>query len=108
MKKRFVDQMEKMDRYYQDSMAQLSSNMEKISSSIADGFSLLQTLLVPQQPMYPHQLMYPHQAYRYHNLAHHSDHGVCFNASPDISLPPPQLCDTEESELSVPAVPRRN
>lgn len=58
MKKRFVEHMEKMDKQYTDNMTLLSGNMEKLTNSIADGFSLLRGMLVPQhpQPMYsPYQ-----------------------------------------------------
>ena len=103
MKKHFLDQMETMDRQYQDSMAQLSSNMVKISNSIANGFSLLQTLLVTQQPMYPHQPMYTLQPFEYHKLPHHSGHRDRLNAGQHISQPPLQPCDTED-ESSVPPV----
>jgi len=54
VKKRLVEQMYAVDKDYNENMTKLSSNMEKLTNSIADGFSLLRNLLTPQpQPMYP-------------------------------------------------------
>ena len=97
MKKCLVDQMERMSRQYQDSVTQLSSNIKKISNSIADGCSMLQTQSVPQQPMYPHQPMYTLQPYEYHNIPHrnngHQDHLMQVNT---FQYPPFQPCDIED------------
>ena len=41
VKKRMFDRMEKMDKQYADTMDRLSKNMEKLTNSIANGFSLL-------------------------------------------------------------------
>lgn len=63
VKKRLVDQMYAVDKEYSENMTKLSGNMEKLTNSISDGFSLLRNLLTPQpQPMYPYQQMYsnPH------------------------------------------------
>ena len=38
IKKRIIDQMDKMDKEYSTNMKSLSSNMEKLTNSIADGF----------------------------------------------------------------------
>ena len=54
IKRRLVDQMDRMERQYSNSMSRLSANMEKMTNSIAEGFSFLQNLV--QQPLYP----YPH------------------------------------------------
>ena len=51
IKKRIVDQMDKMDDEYTENMKKISSNMEKLTNSIADGFSLLKNLLMPEQPI---------------------------------------------------------
>jgi len=47
--------MEEMDKQYTETMTRLSSNMEKLTNSIADGFALLKnTLYCPPPPsMYP-------------------------------------------------------
>ena len=52
MKKWLVNHIEK---HYQDNMAKMSANMEKLSFNIGAGFSILQGLLVPQQNMLSHQ-----------------------------------------------------
>ena len=45
LKKKLIDQMEQMDRLYNGHMKKLSANMEKLTSLITTGFSLLQGLL---------------------------------------------------------------
>ena len=55
MKKRLVNHIEIMEEHYQDNMAKMSANMEKLSYSIGAGFSILPGLLVPQQNMLSHQ-----------------------------------------------------
>ena len=44
-----------MEEHYQENMAKMSANMEKLSFNIDAGFSFLQGLLVPQQNMLSHQ-----------------------------------------------------
>ena len=57
MKKRLVNHIEIMEEHYQDNMAKMSANMEKLSYSIGAGFSILQGLLVTQQNMLSQQQM---------------------------------------------------
>ena len=57
MKKRLVNHIEIMEEHYQDNMAKMSANMEKLSFNIGAGFSILQGLLVPQQNMLSQQQM---------------------------------------------------
>ena len=45
IKKQLIDRMERMDKQYMETMTKLSSNMEKMVNSIADGFSLLKNTL---------------------------------------------------------------
>ena len=52
IKKRLVDQMEKFDTQYSAHISKLSDNLEKLSNTIGEGFSLLKHLVVPQQPPY--------------------------------------------------------
>lgn len=52
IKKRLVDQMDSFEKEYSENMTKLSANMEKLSNSIAEGFSLLKHLIAPQQPSY--------------------------------------------------------
>ena len=67
VKRRLLDQMQKMDTQHVNNMAKLSTNMDRLTDSIADGFSLLRGLLLQQPPMYqpPQQQMYPSQ-HMYH------------------------------------------
>ena len=51
-KKRLLDQMDRMDMQYNENMSKLSGNMDRLTSSIVDGFALLRGLLLPQQPAY--------------------------------------------------------
>lgn len=52
IKKRLVEQMDDMDRKYAENMERMSRNMEKLSESIANGFVLLnRMLMVQQQPL---------------------------------------------------------
>ena len=57
MKKRLMNHIEKIEEHYQDNMAKMSTNMEKLSYSIGAGFSILPGLLVPQQNMLSQQQM---------------------------------------------------
>ena len=62
VKKRLVEQMDKFDKEYSESMQILTSNMEKIGNSIAEGFNVLKHLIGPQ-PSYPYPppIYNPHQ-----------------------------------------------
>ena len=59
-----------MDNEYSQNMNRLTSNMEKLSSSIADGFAMLRQMMIqpygmpPAQPGHTYQSysMYPHPA----------------------------------------------
>ena len=55
VKKKLVDQMEKLDKQHTENLTKLTGNMEKLTNSIADGFALLRSVLAPPQtqPMYP-------------------------------------------------------
>ena len=55
VKKRLLDQMDRMDTQYSENMSKLSANMDRLTNSIADGFALLRGLLLPQQPAYHSQ-----------------------------------------------------
>ena len=50
IKKRLVEQMDKMDKKYAENMERMSSNMEKLTESISDGFALLKQMMMYQQP----------------------------------------------------------
>ena len=80
LKKKLVEQMERTEKQHQDSISQLFSSMEKISGSIADGFSLLKTFLLPppthHQPQvytpYPYTVLPPPGPGSYMDGAQHS------------------------------------
>ena len=61
IKKRLVEQIDIMDRRYAENVEKMSQNMEKITSSIADGFTFLKQFMMYQQPapMY-HSQPYPY------------------------------------------------
>jgi len=61
VKKRLVDRMGQVDKQYAENMAKMTQNMEKLTESISEGFSLLKTFLMFQQPssMFPSQGPYP-------------------------------------------------
>ena len=60
MKKRLMEQIDKMDCRYADNMEKMSQNMEKLTNSIADGFTLLKQLVTYQQPIYHSQPYNPY------------------------------------------------
>ena len=66
VKRRFVDRMDEMDKKYAENMDKMSRNMEKLTESIADGFSLLRNMVMfQQQPstMYPPPHVPPYPPY---------------------------------------------
>ena len=65
VKKRLVEQMCEVDKQYSENMTKLKGNMEKLTNSIADGFSLLRNLLTLQP-----QLMFPAYPPMYNSNAH--------------------------------------
>ena len=59
IKKRLVDQMDSFEKQYSDNMTKLSTNMEKLSNSITEGFSMLKHLIAPPHPSYMYMYQYP-------------------------------------------------
>ena len=52
MKKQMLDQMDRMDERYAANIEKMTQNMEKLTSSIADGFAILNQMMCQQvQPM---------------------------------------------------------
>ena len=47
-----MDEMDRMDQQYSDNMSKLSTTMDRLMDSIADGFSLLRGLLLPSLTAY--------------------------------------------------------
>ena len=67
LKKKLIDQM--------DRMGKLSSNMDKLTNCISDGFSLLQGLIYPPPGMFQQPYgAYPQQRGMMYNPAHFPDH----------------------------------
>ena len=70
IKKQLIEKMNAMDNEYSQNMNRRTSNMEKLSSSIADGFAMLRQMMIqpygmpPAQPGHTYQSysMYPHPA----------------------------------------------
>ena len=58
MKKRLVEQVDKMNEKYVEIMERMSNTMDKITNSIANGFSLLRMMCQQPTAMYPAP-MYP-------------------------------------------------
>ena len=56
VKKRLVEQMDKFDQEYCESIQKLTTNIEKISNSISEGFAVLKMLMTPPpvQPSVPY------------------------------------------------------
>lgn len=53
IKRRLVEQMEKMDEQYAKSVAGMSKNMAELSQSVREGFSFLKTMfMAPRPPVY--------------------------------------------------------
>ena len=48
VKKQLLERMESTDKEYSVNMSKLSSNIEKLTNSIADGFALLRQVMLPQ------------------------------------------------------------
>ena len=69
IKKKMLERMDTMDKAYNNSMERLTTNMEKLTGSITEGFALLQRMLC-QQPMTntnmgPQYMMPPHHLQMY-------------------------------------------
>ena len=56
LKKRFVEQLDWMDKQHTENITKCSDNMDKLTNCISNGFGLLKQLLQPQ--MYSQQSMY--------------------------------------------------
>ena len=68
IKKQMLERMDTMDKAYSSSMERLTSNLEKLTGSISDGFALLQRMMC--QPLNnintnPHFMMPSHHLQMY-------------------------------------------
>ena len=50
IKKKLVEQMDTFEKQYSETMTKLSDNMEKLTNSISEGFSLLKHFMIPLLP----------------------------------------------------------
>jgi len=48
-----VEEMSEMDNVIMENVAQLSENMSKMASTIADAIASIRAVLIPQAPFYP-------------------------------------------------------
>ena len=48
--KKLVEQMDTFEKQYSESMTKLSDNMEKLTNSISEGFSVLKHFMIPLPP----------------------------------------------------------
>jgi hypothetical protein len=62
VKKRVIEKMDEMDKRFTENISQMTKSMEKLTNSIADGFSLLKTFMSPG-PISHYQLYGPPQSY---------------------------------------------
>ena len=62
IKKQMLERMEASDKQHAEYINKIFGNMEKLTSSIADGFTLLRQIMVPQHMYSPPQPHYYHQA----------------------------------------------
>ena len=92
MKRRFVDRMDEMDKKYAENMDKMSRNMEKLTESIAEGFSLLRNMVMCQQQL---SAMYPPHVPPYPPYMH----GLR-SFSPVPSYPPPVNRNTSGIHLA--------
>ena len=63
IKKQLIEKMNAMDNEYSQNMNRLTSNMEKLSSSIADGFAMLRQMMIQPYGMPPAQPGHTYQSY---------------------------------------------
>ena len=86
IKRRLVERMEHMDKQYNNNMTRLSTNMEKLTNSISEGFSMLHAL-IGQQPRYPYlpPPPQPQPGYPFHPSMLHAASPSASYGSPSIS-----------------------
>ena len=50
IKKKLVEQMDTFEKQYSETMTKLLDNMEKLTNSISEGFSILKHFMIPLPP----------------------------------------------------------
>ena len=50
IKKKLVEQMDTFEKQYSETMTKLSDNVEKLTNSISEGFSILKHFMIPPPP----------------------------------------------------------
>ncbi len=65
IKRKLVDQMESFESNYSENMSRISNNMEKLTSTISEGLTMLQHLVVAPASIaqYPYHHQYPAPTY---------------------------------------------
>ena len=69
IKKKLLDRMEIMDKTYSSHMQKLSSNMERLTASISDGFDLLRNIMGPPSVAVQPPYMPPQASYMFPNTS---------------------------------------
>ena len=96
LKKKIIEQMEKMDQQHQKDMSKLTSSMDKISDAIG-AFSTVFKAMVPQQNFYPSPQYSPYSPFP---PSHHTEPYLPNQASslpPQTSVPLPRVMPTSDS-----------
>ncbi len=74
VKKKLVDQMDKFEKQYSETMTKLSDNMEKLNNSISEGFSVLKHLVISPPPSpYSYQGHHQYPPTMYTSMSNHTD-----------------------------------
>ena len=69
VKKQLLEKMDKMDKEYSNHLNKLTSNMEKLTGCIADGFSMLRQIIHPPFSQYMPPASYPSMHSGYTNMS---------------------------------------
>lgn len=85
MKKKLVDQMERMEKEHTKTMYTLSNNIDKLTSSISDGFAMLRCLMSQPPLMHPPSFPYGQSTYQ-----------RSFHPARDRFTPPTDQCTSYE------------
>ena len=97
IKKQLVEHMDEMDKKYAENMERMTSNMEKLTESIADGFTLLKQMMTYQQP--PGGMYHPQPPFNPYMLGspHSYNQRIPNYPSCNSSTPPPPSFDLYEN-----------
>lgn len=79
LKKQMLEKMEATDKEHSEYMKKMFCNMERLTSSIADGFALLRQVMLPQPPFTAGPSHYFHQNLQSSHV--HGGHNVAFSST---------------------------